>query len=108
MIDVLCGVLSGGAFQHHLKSMYAAPEEPSETCHLMIAIDPSVHLGRELFLDRMDELYRTIKASPTWDSEARMLLPGELENETSREATQGRHPFAAQPPGEARCLGRSS
>ena len=82
MIDVLCGVLSGGAFQHHLKSMYAAPEEPSETCHLMIAIDPSVHLGRELFLDRMDELYGTIKASPTWDSETRMLLPGELENET--------------------------
>ena len=82
MIDVLCGVLSGGAFQHHLKSMYAAPDEPSATCHLMIAIDPSVHLGREAFLDRMDELYGTIKASPTWDSETRMLLPGELENET--------------------------
>ena len=82
MIDILCGVLSGGAFQHHLKSMYAAPEQPSETCHLMIATDPSVYLGREAFLDRMEELYRTIKASPMWDSEARMLIPGELENET--------------------------
>ena len=82
MIDILCGVLSGGAFQHHLKSMYAAPEEPSETCHLMIAIDPSVYLGREAFLDRMEELYGTIKASPTWDSETRMLIPGELENES--------------------------
>ena len=82
MIDLLCGVLSGGAFQHHLKSMYAAPEQPSGTCHLMIAIDPSVYLGREAFLDRMEELYRTIKASPTWDSETRMLIPGELESET--------------------------
>lgn len=82
MIDVLCGVMSGGAFQHHLKSMYAAPEEPSATCHLMVAIDPTVYLERELFLDRMDELYGTIKASPMWDSEARMLIPGELENET--------------------------
>ena len=82
MIDILCGVLSGGAFQNHLKSMYAAPEEPSATCHLMVAIDPTVYLEREAYLDRMDELYRTIKASPTWDPEARMLIPGELENET--------------------------
>lgn len=82
MIDILCGVLSGGAFQQHLKSMYAAPEKPSATCHLMVAIDPSVYLGREAFLDRMDEFYRTIKASPTWDSETTMLIPGELENET--------------------------
>ncbi len=81
MIDVLCGVVSGGAFQHQLKSMYASPEEASGTCHLMIAIDPSVYLGREAFLDRMDAFYETIKASPTWDAEARMLLPGELENE---------------------------
>ena len=81
MIDILCGILSGGAFQHHLKSMYAAPEETSATCHLMIAIDPTAYLEREAYLDRMDELYRTIKASPTWDREARMLIPGELENE---------------------------
>ena len=81
MIDVLCGVVSGGAFQHQLKSMYTSPEEASETCHLMVAIDPSVYLGREAFLDRMDAFYETIKSSPTWDAEARMLLPGELESE---------------------------
>ena len=81
MIDVLCGVVTGGAFQHQLKSMYASPDEASETCHLMIAIDPCVFLGKEAFLDRMDSFYETIKASPTWDAEARMLLPGELENE---------------------------
>ena len=90
MIDVLCGVLSGGAFQHQLKSMYAAPGEPSGTCHLMIAIDPSVYLDREAFLDRMDAFYETIKVSPTWDHEARMLIPGELEYETlTRRQTEG-------------------
>ena len=83
MIDLLCGVLSGGAFQHQVKSMYASPEEPSGTCHLMIVIDPAVLLGREAFLDRVDVFCRTVKASPKRDAEARILLPGELEHETS-------------------------
>ena len=83
MIDLLCGVLSGGAFQNQVKSMYGAPEEPSGTCHLMIAIDPAVFLGREAFLDRVDEFCRTIRDSPTRDADERILVPGEPEHVTS-------------------------
>jgi L-2-hydroxycarboxylate dehydrogenase (NAD+) len=81
MIDILCGVLSGGAFQFDLKSMYNCPEDPSNTSHLMLVIDPDAFLGKAAFLERMGAFCETIKGSPMWDDTARMLIPGELEHE---------------------------
>ncbi|MDO6729266.1 Ldh family oxidoreductase [Marinovum sp. 2_MG-2023] len=82
MVDILCGVISGGAFQFDLKSMYSAPDAPSDTSHTFIVLDPDVFLGRAAFEDRMQSLYATLKASPMWEKDSRMLLPGELEHET--------------------------
>ncbi|MEP3278266.1 MAG: Ldh family oxidoreductase [Stappiaceae bacterium] len=81
MVDILCGVLSGGAFQFGLNSMYAKPEDPSNTGHLMLVIDPGAFLGTEAFLERMGAFCANIKGSPMWDDAARMLIPGELEYE---------------------------
>ena len=81
MVDILCGVLSGGAFQFDLKSMYVYPEDPSNTGHFMLVIDPDAFIGKDAFLSRMDAFCATIKASPMWDDTARMLIPGELEHE---------------------------
>jgi len=81
MIDILCGVLSGGAFQFDIKSMYDFPDQPSKTGHLMMVIDPEAFLGKDAFLERIGAFCATIKASPMWDDTARMLIPGELEHE---------------------------
>lgn len=81
MIDILCGVLSGGSSQFDLKSMYTYPEDPSNTGHMMLVIDPDAFLGKTEFISRMGAFAATIKASPMWDDTARMLIPGELENE---------------------------
>jgi L-2-hydroxycarboxylate dehydrogenase (NAD+) len=81
MVDILCGVLTGGAFQFDIKSMYKNPEDPSDTGHFMMVIDPDAFLGRDAFLQRMSDFGATIKASPMWDDTARMLIPGELEHE---------------------------
>lgn len=82
MVDILSGVLAGGAYQFGLKSMYSAPDEPSGTSHTFIVVDPDAFLGREEFELRMQDMYATLKASPMWDKRSRMLLPGELEHET--------------------------
>ncbi|MCP4385912.1 MAG: Ldh family oxidoreductase [Hyphomicrobiales bacterium] len=84
MVDILCGVLTGGAFQNDIKSMYKHPDDPSETSNMMIAIDPAIAMEPDAFLDRMDALYRTIKASPMWDEDNNMYIPGEIENNTRR------------------------
>lgn len=83
MIDILCGVLTGGSYQFGIKSMYSAPEDPSDTGHMFIVIDPDAFLGREALETRMRDMHQTLRASPMWDPKGRMLLPGEIEHETS-------------------------
>ncbi|WDR03880.1 Ldh family oxidoreductase [Devosia algicola] len=82
MVDILCGVISGGAFQFDIKSMYGAPDKTSDTGHMVIAIDPTVLMGASEFLDRMDSFYQTVKNSPMWDDRQRMYIPGEIEHQT--------------------------
>lgn len=82
MIDILCGIISGGAHQFDIKSMYGSPDVTSGTGHMMIAIDPTIAMEESDYLDRMDAFYETIKSSPMWDSTRKMYIPGEIENET--------------------------
>lgn len=79
LVDILCGLITGGSYQHQLKSMYRYPNDPSNTAHLMIVINPMVIIGKEQMKERMSDFVATVKASPMWDPEAEMLLPGELE-----------------------------
>lgn len=84
VVDLLCGVISGGAYQHGISSMYSAPDRPSDTSHMMIAIDPCLALEREDFLDRMDRFYHGLKSSPKQSGSGETYLPGEIEHECKR------------------------
>lgn len=85
LVDVLCGVLSGGAFGWGVKSMYAQPDAPSETAHLMLAVNVQAFMSREEFDERLAEFCESIKNSPMWDERAEMLLPGEPEFRSDKE-----------------------
>ncbi|MDE0304029.1 MAG: Ldh family oxidoreductase [Albidovulum sp.] len=82
VVDLLCGVINGGAFQHQIRSMYAKPNDSSGTGHMMIALNPGLLLDENSYFDRMDQFYCTIKSSPLSNSDAKMYLPGEIEHET--------------------------
>ena len=88
VIDLLCGVLTGGAFLHGLKGMYKYPDDPSLTGHFFIAVNPLALMEKELFKERMDDFYQQIKASPMWDSSREMLMPGEIEYRTEQKRKQ--------------------
>jgi L-2-hydroxycarboxylate dehydrogenase (NAD+) len=79
LVDILCGVITGGSFQHQLKSMYVYPGDPSNTAHLMLAINPLFLMSQEQLKDRMAEFFKTVRQSPMWDEDSEMLLPGEIE-----------------------------
>ncbi len=79
VVDILSGVVSGGAFQFGINGMYKAPDAPSDTGHTMIALDPEIALDHDEFLGRMRNFYATLKASPMWEGGREMLMPGELE-----------------------------
>ena len=95
MVDILCGVIAGGAFQFALKSMYANPDAPSETGHFMVAIDPTVAMSRDTYLARMGKFYRTIKSSPMTEEGHEMFIPGEIEEQRRRERERDGIPLTA-------------
>ena len=80
LVDILCGVITGGSFQHELKSMYVYPKDPSNTAHLMMVINPLCLMSEEQLKTRMAEFFATVKQSPMWDEDSEMLLPGEIEH----------------------------
>jgi L-2-hydroxycarboxylate dehydrogenase (NAD+) len=81
-VDLLSGLLMGGAFLHGLKGMYKYPDDPSLSSHLFIAINPLALMEKEDFKARMSDFYSQIKASPMWDTSMEMLMPGEIEYRT--------------------------
>ena len=77
-IDILCGVMTGGAFQNHIKNMFKDPEDPSGTCHMFLAVDVSRLLGEEEIRARMQEYRDYVRSIPTVSGKP-LILPGELE-----------------------------
>ena len=82
-VDLLCGLITGGAFLQGMKGMYKFPNDPSLTGHFMIAINVSAVMNQEEMQGRMESFVNTVKSSPMWDERQQMLLPGELEHRTA-------------------------
>jgi LDH2 family malate/lactate/ureidoglycolate dehydrogenase len=59
--------------------MYKHADEPSETSHMFMVIDPEFFLERSEFEDRMTEWVKMIKATPMTESGATQIIPGEIE-----------------------------
>lgn len=78
-VDILCGLITGGVFGDQMKSMYAHPDDPSLTGHLMIALNLSNLLTPDEMKTRMTGFYQRIKASPMWEGRGEMFMPGEIE-----------------------------
>lgn len=81
MVDVLSGVLSGGAFGAGVQGLYSDTSVPNDCAHFFMAIDPAAFGGAEEFAARVGELAAQVSASPTAPGIDRVLLPGQLEAE---------------------------
>lgn len=83
-IDLLCGVMTGGAFQNHIRNMFKDPTEPGHTCHMFLAADADRLLGREEIRARMEEYRNYIRSIPTV-SGTPLIFPGEIEEACAAE-----------------------
>jgi LDH2 family malate/lactate/ureidoglycolate dehydrogenase len=95
-VDILAGLLTGGVFQHQIKSMYQNPDEPSLTGHFMIAINPLAIITKEEMQQRLADFIQTIKTSPMWDTSRQMMIPGEIEYKTALERHKNGIPLPSQ------------
>jgi ureidoglycolate dehydrogenase (NAD+) len=79
IVDLLAGVLSGGAYLTHVKSWVDAPEEPQNLGHFFILIDTALLGSGEWLGERMADFAGILRDSPPADPAAPVRLPGEIE-----------------------------
>lgn len=79
LVEVLTGVLGGGAFGNLLRSWVFGPPLPVNQSHSFVAINVEAFEPAASFKQRMDALIRQIKDAPKAKGADRIWLPGEKE-----------------------------
>lgn len=80
VIDILTGLLSGGAFGPNIPIMYGELERKRNLCHLVGAIDYRRFAGTDLFLDQVAAMVTALHGQPPSEPGGRVLAPGEPEH----------------------------
>ncbi len=80
LVDIMCGVLSGGAFGDDLPLPSSGPQ-PGKISHFFGAIDPRGFRDTEAFKRDMDAELRAFKNSPKIPGQDRIYVAGEIEYE---------------------------
>jgi LDH2 family malate/lactate/ureidoglycolate dehydrogenase len=76
-IEVITGILSGGAYADLVSSKEAAPNAPEGTAHTMIAIDIGKSVGVDAFQDRIGDLIARLTGLPVNSEAAPARYPGQ-------------------------------
>jgi ureidoglycolate dehydrogenase (NAD+) len=86
LVEVLTGVLGGGAFGRDVRSWVIGEPLPVNQSHTFIAINVDVFEPVAEFKQRMDTLIREIRNAPKARGADRIYLPGEKEWEQREES----------------------
>lgn len=84
MIDVLTGVLSGGASGDGVKGLYADTSVPNDCAHTFLALDVAAFGDAEGFAERIEALTGFVLGSRTRPGTESVMLPGQREQEQAR------------------------
>jgi LDH2 family malate/lactate/ureidoglycolate dehydrogenase len=88
IIDVLTGVLSGGAFGAGVQGLYADTSVPNNCAHFFLAIEPAAFGDPDDFARNASRLVEEIEKAPTRPDVDRVYLPGQLEHERAETAVR--------------------
>jgi len=87
LIDVLTGVLSGGASGSRVKGLFADLDRPNDCAHLFIAIDPALGIGAAAFGAGLELLLADLQVEPSGAATQGARIPG---HDRFREAAEQR------------------
>jgi LDH2 family malate/lactate/ureidoglycolate dehydrogenase len=79
MIDVLCGVLTGAAFNRHIVSLYDEGEQHQNLGHFFIALNIETFMPINSFKANMDVFVQDVRVQPRQPDVERIFVPGEIE-----------------------------
>jgi LDH2 family malate/lactate/ureidoglycolate dehydrogenase len=78
-VDILAGVLSGGAVSTEVQSLFKQKDKPQQVSFFFLAIDPAKTIGLDTYFERMETLCGLIKDTEPSSVGDPVLLPGEIE-----------------------------
>ena len=82
LVDILCGVLSGGAYTDKVDSKGPMGQaQPAEVAHFFMALKIENFVDMDVFTDKMDDLIDRLKNSQKADGATRIYIHGEKEYE---------------------------
>jgi LDH2 family malate/lactate/ureidoglycolate dehydrogenase len=79
LVDIMCGVLSGGAYGPNVKNLYKTFDAPQDICHCFGAINIEKFIPLEQFKATIDKEIHEIKTAPKAKNTKEIFLPGEIE-----------------------------
>jgi LDH2 family malate/lactate/ureidoglycolate dehydrogenase len=84
LLDILTGVLSGGGFSTHVRTLYKQLETPSQVAHTCAALRIRAFMDLGEFHRRMEEMIQLMHSCPGAPGVERIFVPGEIEHETEQ------------------------
>ena len=78
-LDVLSGILPGAAFGPHIGNLFNDMSKTQDVGHVFTVIDPELFTGREVFIERVEQMLAEIRALPRTPGTAEIFAPGEIE-----------------------------
>lgn len=78
-VEVLTGILGGGAVAGEVRSLYKEPGQPNDCSHVFIAIDTARFGGDEPIADRVDRFAARVRSSERAPGVDAIYAPGDLE-----------------------------
>jgi len=106
LLDILSGVLSGGGFSTHVRTLYRQIESPSQIAHTCAALRINAFMPFAGFCRRVDEIIRLMHSCPVAPGVERIFVPGEIEYATERRRRAKGIPINAGLRDELRALGK--
>lgn len=84
LIDIFTGVLSGGGFSTHVKTLYQNLDSPSQVAQTFAAVRIEAFMPLTEFRRRVDEIIQLMHGCPAASGVDRIYVPGEIEHETEQ------------------------
>ena len=103
-LEVLNGVITGGTYAPKVGSQAAKDGKPAGVPHFFIALDPDPLIGREQFLERMDDLVKATRAARPADPMRPILVPGDRRRAIAAERRETGIPLPDEVRAELRVL----
>ncbi|MBD3384394.1 malate dehydrogenase [candidate division KSB1 bacterium] len=81
LVDILCGVLSGGAYADLINAPKNTKPAPARVSHFFMALKIETFVEKKIFQTKLDDLINRLKNSAKAEGEDRIFIHGEKEYE---------------------------